>query len=603
MSRGRALRLTAGAIGIVALAAAWFVLAPRALGGRLSYVVVARGTSMEPSFHAGDLALVRPAEAYSPGQVVAYRSRELGTTVLHRIVELDGNRYIVKGDNNDYLDPEHPRHEDILGALWVRVPVVGSIMSWMREPANAAMLAGAAVFLGIAFAGARRRARRGKSGGPAPSERSSNGASARNGLGVAATATGVFLLLGVIAFSRPETAARSEEIPFRHSGSFAYRATVPVGPVYPDGVVRTGDPVFLRLVDAVDVTYRYSLDGEGAGGVDGRGRLFVEISDTNGWKRSIDVQPETAFTGPVFEARGRLNVAALRRLVGSVERATGVVRDSYTVRLGADVHVDGTLSGGPLAASFTPRVELRLDALHLQVAPTDGGADPFRPSAAGSVRRTVQVPSRIALVGFGMSVEMARMAALAGGAVSALLLALFGLAALRGLRGGEASRIEARHGSWLVRVRRIDPAKPVADVGAFEDLLRIAERADRMILHEERDGTHTYVVEDGELLLRYIVRDEEPAPQPEDPVVEPDPAPTMPEDVPAEPGPPASQPVPAAMIEPEVAEPLFAETPEPEPEPEPAPKPEPEPAPAAPAPPTPDGGRNDSWTLSPSRKP
>ena len=590
MPRGRALRLTAGAIGIVALAAAWFVLAPRALGGRLSYVVVARGTSMEPSFHAGDLALVRPAEAYSPGQVVAYRSRDLGATVLHRIVELEGDRYIVKGDNNDHLDSEHPRNDDILGSLWFRVPVVGSIMSWLREPANAAMLAGAAVFLGIAFAGVRRRSRRRGGDSQAPSKRSPGGVSARNGLVPAASATGVFLLLGVVAFSRPETVARSEEISFRHSGSFAYRATAPVGPVYADGIVRTGDPVFLRVVDAVDVTYRYALDGDEVDGVAGHGRLFVEISDTNGWRRSIDLQPDTSFLGPSFEARGQLNVAELRNLVGSVERATGVVRDRYTVRLGADVHVDGSLSGGALAASFTPRVELRLDALHLQVVPTDAETDPFHPSEAGSVRRDVAVTNRVTVGGIGMSVGTARMAALGGGALSALVLALFGLVALRGQRGGEASRIEARYGAWLVRVRSIAPAEPVADVDRFADLLRIAERSERMILHEERDGTHTYVVEEGGLLLRYRVRDDEPAPPREEAVVEPAPAPKKAPEA----APPTSQPEHAALSEPEIAESLLAQ--------EEARGPNPETASADPAP-SPPRRWDDAWTLGPSRKP
>ena len=145
MSRGRALRLTAAAIGIALGIAGWFLLAPRALGGRLSYVVVARGTSMEPAFHTGDLALVRPAESYGPGQVVAYRSRDLGSTVLHRIVERAADGYVLKGDNNSFLDPEHPRDEDILGALWIRVPVAGSVMGWFRQPLNAAMVAGAAV--------------------------------------------------------------------------------------------------------------------------------------------------------------------------------------------------------------------------------------------------------------------------------------------------------------------------------------------------------------------------------------------------------------------------------------------------------------------------
>jgi signal peptidase I len=585
MPRGRLLRLTAGAVGIAALVGAWFLVAPRALGGRLSYVVVARGTSMEPAFHTGDLALVRPADTYSPGQVVAYRSRDLGSTVLHRIVERDGNGYVLKGDNNDFLDPEHPTDDDILGALWIRVPVVGSVMSWFRQPANAAMVAGGAVFLAVAFAeGRRRRSHRGRHVLSTSAERLSSGASARNGLGVAAIASAVFLLLAVISFSRPSTTVRTEEVSYRHTGAFSYEAEVAAGPVYPDGVVRTGDPVFLRLVDAIDVTYVYTLESEEAGGVKGRAGLFVEISIPNGWTRSLELQPETAFTGPMFAARGRLDVRALRRLVRSVEGATGVIPDAYTVRLGADVGVEGALSEEPVDTRFNPRVALRLDALQLQVVPSESGRDPFRSVAKGSVSRGVEIPNKASLLGVGISIAAARLVAMGGTVVSLLLLAFFALGTARGLRGGEASRIHARYGAGLVRVGTIESAVPVADTNTFEDLLRVADRADRMILYEERNGTHTYAVEDGGILLRYRIEDEELAPPPaEEEAEEPEES-----EEPAVPA-PSPEPEEPEMIDAEIAQVLTAQDEVPD---------EVEEAPA----PTHSITWSDSWAVGPARK-
>jgi signal peptidase I len=588
VSRGRALRLTAAAIGVALGVAGWFLLAPRALGGRLSYVVVARGTSMEPAFHTGDLAVVRPAESYVPGQVVAYRSRDLGSTVLHRIVERAEDGYVLKGDNNSFLDPEHPRDEDILGALWIRVPVAGSVMGWFRQPVNAAMVAGAAVFLTVAFADGRRRgSNRQRHRHAVSRDRPTSGAPARSGLGVAATASAVFLLLGVISFSRPTSTTLTEELPYRHTSSFSYGADVPPGPVYADGVVRTGDPLFLRVVDAVDVTYGYVLDGE-ATGVEGSARLFVEISDTSGWKRSLELKPETSFTGPAFETQGRLDVGALRRLVGSVERATGVIPDAYTVRLGADVRVDGVLGGVTVADMFSPRVDFRLDALQLQVARGEGSSDPFHPAAKGTVRRQVAVPNQITLVGIGISVGAVRLMTILGSFVSILFLAFYALAELRGLRGSEASRINARYGPWLVPVHEIDGSVPVADVERFEDLFRVADRSERMILHEERAGTHTYVVEDGKLLLRYRLHDEKPAPKPAVPEEVPMDS-AVPEEVLEDSAGPMSSPQPdeTAMSEAEIVETL-------------APADETEEAPVVPA--TPPVSWSDSWAVGPARK-
>ena len=39
---------------------------------------------MEPGFHAGDLAILRTADRYAVGDVVAYRSPILNTVVMHR---------------------------------------------------------------------------------------------------------------------------------------------------------------------------------------------------------------------------------------------------------------------------------------------------------------------------------------------------------------------------------------------------------------------------------------------------------------------------------------------------------------------------------------
>jgi signal peptidase I len=83
---------------LVVLVAGWLVLAPTRFGGSTDYVTT-HGISMEPRFHTGDLAVVRPAADYRVGDVVAYHSDLLHTVVLHRIIGRDRDRYVFKGDN------------------------------------------------------------------------------------------------------------------------------------------------------------------------------------------------------------------------------------------------------------------------------------------------------------------------------------------------------------------------------------------------------------------------------------------------------------------------------------------------------------------------
>lgn len=100
---------------------AWNLIAPTQLGGQVSYVNI-RGISMEPTLETGDLLVMRQQSAYSIGQVVAFRSDMGGAVVVHRIVATDGDRYLLKGDNNTFLDRYTPTADEILGAEVLMIP-------------------------------------------------------------------------------------------------------------------------------------------------------------------------------------------------------------------------------------------------------------------------------------------------------------------------------------------------------------------------------------------------------------------------------------------------------------------------------------------------
>lgn len=111
----------------------------------MSYAIVS-GSSMEPALHRGDLVVVRPAGGYRVGDVVAYRT-EGGATVLHRIVGRAGDRYVLQGDANSWLDPFQPADEHILGRLQRDIPGVGLAIDWLRQPIPASVLVGVVSFL------------------------------------------------------------------------------------------------------------------------------------------------------------------------------------------------------------------------------------------------------------------------------------------------------------------------------------------------------------------------------------------------------------------------------------------------------------------------
>lgn len=146
------------AVAFVAFAATWWYVAPPPLGGSTSFVTV-DGTSMLPTLRMSDLVALRPQHTYRVGDVVGYRSGLIHRVVLHRIVAIHNGRYVFKGDNNSFVDPDRPTQAQLVGRLWLHVPSAGRLVQQLHRPPVAAALAVLLVLTaGLGGGTTRRRA-------------------------------------------------------------------------------------------------------------------------------------------------------------------------------------------------------------------------------------------------------------------------------------------------------------------------------------------------------------------------------------------------------------------------------------------------------------
>ena len=99
---------------------------PLNLGGQVSYVMV-NGISMEPGFHTGDLAIMRQAADYQVGDIVTYRNAHLNANVIHRIIGVEGDHFVFKGDNNSWFYAYRPTQAELVGKLWLHLAQVGKV--------------------------------------------------------------------------------------------------------------------------------------------------------------------------------------------------------------------------------------------------------------------------------------------------------------------------------------------------------------------------------------------------------------------------------------------------------------------------------------------
>jgi hypothetical protein len=216
-------------------------------------------------------------------------------------------------------------------------------------------------------------------------------------------------------------------------GTFSYAAAAEPGVVYPSGVVETGDPVFLRLVDRLDVAFDYGVDATAATALGGTISLAAELSDGAGWQRTIMLDRERRFTGSSALATGTLDLRAIATLLRGFERQSGTGAGSYLITLRPVVELRGTVSAVPVADSFSPSLAFRVDRLRL--APEANGGEPdFAVEQDGSIAQLRDTMVRFQ--GYGVSVPLLRAAAPLGIAVAALaLLAIWRLQA----RGAQAA--------------------------------------------------------------------------------------------------------------------------------------------------------------------
>lgn len=152
----RVFRPLLGAAVVVVL---WLVFAPTVLGGSVTYVVT-DGVSMLPHFHADDLVLLRQEPTYHVGEVAGYQNGQLHEIVMHRIIAMDGDRFVFKGDNNDFTDTYHPLKSQIVGAEWMHLSGWGRWLNEIRIPFVTAALLAALWLLSFRKSPASRRRRR-----------------------------------------------------------------------------------------------------------------------------------------------------------------------------------------------------------------------------------------------------------------------------------------------------------------------------------------------------------------------------------------------------------------------------------------------------------
>jgi len=501
----RAMRISVELVlaGVLVAVGAWFW--PANLGGRTTYVST-HGTSMIPHLHAGDLVILQPASEYHVGDIAAYHSTTLRTVVLHRIVATDDGRFTFKGDNNNFTDPDHPTVDQLVGRLMVRVPHGGEIRGFVARP-EVLFPALVCVFGGCFVATRRSRRTRKRSTRPDAAAAPRPPTWPRGQRGIAVVVVGALSATGAVwaavtVWRMPRTEPVAVAQPYRQTATISYSGNGPAGAVYPDGQLRTGDPVFTRLVNrlTIDLRYTCAMTPTVRRTLRETSRVVADLSSDTGWHRELALAEPRTFAGDQLQATATLDLRALLRIEQAFTAETGLAMPDVTLQIAWRLHVDGDAGATPITADLVPTFAFQVTPVELLPTPS--------PSVAGqgatglSVSKTGSVPVRAVtdrtfnLWRVHLSDPLTRSLSIV--LVAAILAITAAFIVLDGRRAsrGAAAAIIAQYRYLLVNADEIPLAgrRPVVAVAKMRDLARLAKLHEEFIVHAETGARHRFAV-------------------------------------------------------------------------------------------------------------
>ena len=95
--------------------------------------------SMAPAIPVGSVAVVKPSEHFSVGDVITFRNvgaRTAGDNTTHRVVDIDGfpgdYTFTTKGDANDASDSDKVGQYRVIGRVLFSVPLIGYLLAYIK---------------------------------------------------------------------------------------------------------------------------------------------------------------------------------------------------------------------------------------------------------------------------------------------------------------------------------------------------------------------------------------------------------------------------------------------------------------------------------------
>lgn len=487
---------------LVTLIVLLILFTPFQFGGQAGYLII-EGNSMEPGFHKGDFVIVRKSSFYKVGDIVGYRNKDLNSNVFHRIIGQELERFILKGDNNHWEDSNYPSSSDVIGVLWIHLPQAGKVMEWIRQPVIITLITGLmGGFLMVGMVEDKSKQKKKLKNRP---------------INLIETVPLFLLILSVtsiasfilitFAFIQPLKKTASFDNHLQHNGTFFYSAIAPPG-VYDSTTLREDQPIFPKLSCVVNLGFGYTVTSDQLIDVNGSYQLSAEIIDEqSGWRRIFALQPYTTFVGSMFVTSADLNLCQVESLVGEFEAQTGINPAFYSLVINPNVTLLAKVKDQEILDTFAPRLIFKFDKLQFFVFKTDPDDNPLNPNKMSIFKTQKIVENSPSLFGLEMPITGLRIFASLIFLFSISTLSVLGFYAYKTGKQSQEFLIRMKYGYMMVDIQPGGTSftEGLTTITNMDQLVKLAERNNTMIMHEKRDDAHYYFVKADGITYCYIL--------------------------------------------------------------------------------------------------
>ncbi|GAB4419644.1 MAG: hypothetical protein Kow002_07410 [Anaerolineales bacterium] len=490
----------------------WYLFAPTGLGGQAAYIII-RGNSMEPLFHTGDLVILRDEKHAQVGDIFAYQHPELGI-IIHRIVNIREDRYIFQGDNNDWLDSYLPAKEDLVGKAWIHIAGAGNGVVWLRKPVNASLITaitgGFLMFGLVSNPSKKTKHKKRRFRLPELSIFENDPSSQETVLIILSLSLFLAVTLGLLSFTQPAMLTEENNILYTHKIAFEYTGKANPN-VYDQPTIQAGEPLFLALSCTLDISIVYALASAEPIDANGSYRVAAMVSEPNGWKRTVELVPETSFDNGRFGTQTSVDICSIRRIIEQMTNLTGMNRNIYDVKIVTEIELTGEIDGYAYHETISPSLDFGLDSVQLFLRKDSvEGNEPLSWESVGYISRTHRVPNKLSFFGLNLSVLFVRIFAITLFLVTVSGGILFSLPLLSTSKK-PIDTIRARYGSLIIHAENLPAPKksqPIIIVRSINDLVRLAQQSGSMILETVHDSEYRFSIILDTAIYSYTIQDE-----------------------------------------------------------------------------------------------